>query len=284
MKTKRLVIVAFDGLDYQKIKKYGCESVAQDEFGKIDLSDFDKLVTQELWTSFITGKRPLENGIKGHYKLTNERINYVEQKIKHVLGLRRFRGLRWSIYESLNFLGCEKRAYERSDINNSTIFEEIPDSVAIDIPGYTQNTFIQRAFEGLKFDKGIEVALRDARAEFEYRKSKFFRELEEEHKLVMVHFQYPDIVQHLVNEESEKEREAYAEIDNLAKRIKERCNEDRVLFCSDHGLWNGDHRKEAFWSTNFDIDLQNPKITEFHDIIVEHLDTMKAEEIEGIRF
>lgn len=62
-KYDRLLVVGFDGLDYQKIKEYNCENIVQQSFGRLETEGME-LKTPKLWASMITGEKPDEHGIK----------------------------------------------------------------------------------------------------------------------------------------------------------------------------------------------------------------------------
>jgi len=62
----------------------------------------------------------------------------------------------------------------------------------------------------------------------------------------------------------------YSELDEIAKKVRE--TRDKILIISDHGMKAigrfGDHSNYGFWSTNFDVKLEEPKITEFKRVII----------------
>ena len=61
----------------------------------------------------------------------------------------------------------------------------------------------------------------------------------------------------------------YKELDEIAGKVREKA--ERVLIISDHGMKAigrfGDHSEYGFWSTNFEVNLDKPKITEFRKLI-----------------
>ena len=92
--------------------------------------------------------------------------------------------------------------------------------------------------------------------------------------LLMAHFQFPDLVQHvygdrdLGNYDENKLREMYEEMDDLAGEIRDVAEEkgyDVIIFMSDHGLPEGEvHNTNAFYSSNIELfDNSEPKITDF---------------------
>ena len=61
----------------------------------------------------------------------------------------------------------------------------------------------------------------------------------------------------------------YRELDGIAEIV--RSTDHRLLVISDHGMKPvgrfGDHAGYGFWSTNFKVEVEKPKITFFREII-----------------
>jgi predicted AlkP superfamily pyrophosphatase or phosphodiesterase len=254
---QRMIIVGFDGLDYQKIQKYDCDNLMQECFGKLDLEGLE-LKTPTLWASMITGVKPDVHGIDRMNTFKGEKVRkwdkYVLKFFKlfglNALHLRKY--LWYQIFDS-GLLVPDKR-FMKVD----SIFEEIADSKALEIPGYTEYPYIVGSIGvGKTWRKRSPVSkervLRDIKAEHLYRKKDLFENIGE-HTVLMQHFHYPDWYQHLFTT-GERDEEMYREMDELAGEILDKVDEDTlVLFCSDHGLENGGHRDEAFYSANAEIE------------------------------
>jgi predicted AlkP superfamily pyrophosphatase or phosphodiesterase len=253
----KLLVVGFDGLDYQKIQKYDCDNLMQECFGKLDLEGLE-LKTPTLWASMITGVKPDVHGIDRMNTFKGEKVRkwdkYVLKFFKlfglNALHLRKY--LWYQIFDS-GLLVPDKR-FMKVD----SIFEEIADSKALEIPGYTEYPYIVGSIGvGKTWRKRSPVSkervLRDIKAEHLYRKKDLFENIGE-HTVLMQHFHYPDWYQHLFTT-GERDEEMYREMDELAGEILDKVDEDTlVLFCSDHGLENGGHRDEAFYSANAEIE------------------------------
>jgi len=67
------LIVAFDGLDIDLIRRYDCETFLEmDEFGTVDNNTgITTRYTSELFASFITGETHEKHGVTGLTKWTN---------------------------------------------------------------------------------------------------------------------------------------------------------------------------------------------------------------------
>lgn len=142
----------------------------------------------------------------------------------------------------------------------------------------------------LKYGYSIEETEEEYEKEFQYRKEKLFTCLEDSYPFLMCHFHKSDFWHHLhapdnkVRDE-EKIQALYEEMDALAADIKEQAegNYDWVLFMSDHGLpMKHGHNENAFYSSNLKLGLDEPHITDFHDIILERVNEKEEKEILGI--
>lgn len=295
MKNKKVLVVAFDGLDKELIEKYDLEHVRQEEYGDIDnKTGMTEIKTSELFASFISGKTHEDHGITGH---TNK--EYEDEKSEKIITpIKEIVPKEWaykipalvSIKDLMEKgLGAEKVAERatKEDLETDTLFEKIEGSRAMYVPGYNP---------GMLWRTGSEVAAAqhgyssDRQAQFwdrrgyEVRKKYFFKELENDivspRDFLMVHFFRPDQHQHyygdpeLSSYNENKLKKMYMETDNLAKEIKEKALEagyDTVIFMSDHGLpakW--EHNENAFYSSNTELFGEKiPKITDFHDKIIE---------------
>lgn len=276
-----MVVAGFDGLDYKKIQEYGCENLQQESFGKLDLEDID-LATPELWASMITGERPEVHGIDTMLEFRGEKVRKVDRYVlgflKKVFGVTAMhlrRAIYYYLWESSQFVP------DKEFMEVDSIFEKVADSKALDIPGYSEYPYIAgKSWVGKTMRKRAPVSkervVRDMEAEHEYRKNQFFDHIGE-HKLVMQHFHYPDWFQHLYFKGGEKEEEMYHRMDELAGEILEKTDDDTlVVFVSDHGLENGGHRDQAFYSVNADIG-EDVKITELLFRCLEKVDYSEEE-------
>jgi hypothetical protein len=173
-----VVVVAFDGMDKELIERFSLESVLQEEFGTIENEEsMNKIVTPELFASFVTGETSEEHGVEVFDYWTNEKIEWLESNPPDSKGFNKFRELRFSIYESVNSLDARRKRYDREDLKVNSIFEKLEDSRAMFIPGYNPSKFWAYRAENLpfKFDDGIQDSVRfyDSR-EYEFRKRESF--------------------------------------------------------------------------------------------------------------
>ncbi len=284
--SEKVLVVAFDGMDKELIEEFELKNIQQQEFGSIDnQTGMQNIYTSELFASFITGESPDEHGIVGLNKWKNSRGEVLDTLIpKEVLETKiGFHRIRETLKSALD---AEETKYEKEDLASETLFEKIDESRPIFVPGYNPSTFwtIEADLRPLGYGKTPAETMEhyDTR-EFRHRKEKLFSELENEivpaRDFLMMHFHRSDTFHHLYgdpegNYNEEKLREMYREMDELAGEIKEKALDkgyDYVIFMSDHGLpAEIGHNENAFYSSNKPLfEEKTPKITEFHDRILE---------------
>ena len=277
----KMLIVGFDGLDYEKIQKYECENLQLEDFGKLDLEGMP-LRTTSLWASLITGKKPEEHGVDSMLTFSGEKVRKVDKyvsKFFNIFGMSAIH-LRKCFYYYLFDSGVI--TMDRRFLKVPSIFEKVSDSRVLECPGYTEYPYIAGQMGVTKVYRerapiSRERAFRDMRAELNYRKKLLFEGIGE-HKLLMQHFHYPDWFQHLFPK-GKRDRELYEDMDELAGKILEKVDRDTlVVFCSDHGLEDGGHRDQAFYSVNIQVG-ENVSITNLVEECLAKLDYQEKEEL-----
>lgn len=281
---KNFLIIAFDGLDYDLIKKYNCKNIQQKEFGKIDNhTGITTIVTSEVFASFITGKTWEEHGIIGLRRPTSDFLYKIE-KLNRYKFFRKFTGLRRSICKNLPFVDGRERDVNKDDLKTSTFFDEIPNSKAIDVPSYNKGYYVKiNEFFDLF---GIKDAEKELNRFEKCKKRELFEAVDQDYNLIMAYFHKPDYIQHWYWEvgKMEQVKKMYEEMDGLAKEILNRARDkfDTIIFMSDHGLPDkkGEgHNEKAFYSCNKELFPKKvPHITDFYSKILD----LNEGEIESI--
>ncbi len=235
-----IIVLAIDALEFEKVEEYNNENLKLDHHGKTDISEFSQPRTMVLWSSFMTG----------------------ENKEKDVLdgGNQEMWNKRWNIDE--------------------TFFKNFDSPVILDLPGFSYDL---EAHEESRKDLKAFFTTEDKEEKekikkkynqdaFEHHrtiKEKFLKTIDENHDFVLGYFSVADVIGHLNFGNSTMMKLIYKDLDEIAKKCTEKgCP---LIILSDHGMKSigmfGDHSEYGFWSTNFK-DLDNPKITDFKDIIV----------------
>lgn len=282
--NENVLVVAFDGLDKELIEEFELENIKQEEFGAIDnQTGMKNIYTSELFASFITGKTPEEHGIEGLTTWSNSRGKIVDKLApkKLVESTKGFNRVQETLKTLLN---TDEVKYSQEHIKEETLFEKIDNSRAMYVPGYNPSLFWQLKAETLPLEYGFgaDVAKEfwDTR-EHEFRKKNLFSELENDifspRDFLMIHLHRTDFHQHLYGDptavmDKNKLKKLYNETDKLAGEILDKASGkyDRIIFMSDHGLPAKDgHNENAFYSSNKKLFDQVPKLTDFHDKIIE---------------
>ncbi|MFB6199382.1 MAG: alkaline phosphatase family protein [Candidatus Nanohaloarchaea archaeon] len=277
---ERVLIVAFDGLDKEKIEEFGCENLMQEEFGKIDITDHDRLGTPWLWASFLTGQKHEFRAVK---RLNNDLLERMEVFFwKHVWPMKKWAGLRTKLLRKIP--GIHNTNHTREDLEAETFLEKIG-APGYYVPAYNEYPFNEfsdyasltvEALGGGKHTR--EEVVKKHRELFLRQKEELLRLIENDvHNSFMFYFKYPDAIQHLLFNgpidyagEDYGIEEMYHELDDLAGDIRDAAPHELVLFLSDHGLEDGDHNLNAFYSSNQEIEIRKPELTDFHSLILEN--------------
>jgi hypothetical protein len=272
----KVLIVAFDGLDYDLIKEFNLEHICQQEFGSIENKEgIDTIVTTELFASFITGKTWKKHGAVGLGKFQNPWLDSLEKKLNRNKFFRKFSGLRKNIYKNMPLLNGRTTSFTRDDMKIDTIFEKVPNSKAIDVPSYNYGYNV-KLMDTIQ-EQGLEAAEKDLDRFTKWKKWELFDEMEKDHDLIMAHFHKPDHIHHWYWEvgKMDKVKQTYYEMDEFAGEILDKAEKtgfDTVIFMSDHGLpdvENGGHNENAFYSSNRQLfGVETPHITDFHDEVL----------------
>jgi len=282
---RRVCIVALDALEYDLVEEFNLESIKQLEYGRIDVSSFHDLATPVIWASFITGLGPEKHGVSVQEVQVwkNPVIDKLRQfsiKIK----LDRIRG-KGKILRKLGF-ECrgfwEKTVEEFRNRKIETLFDVIPNTKALSVPPYQK--WIARETQ-LLLKEAIEKEEKRSVFEehvwnvFEQKRGKCISIISEDRwNLFMVHFMFTDLLGHIYAGNLTKMFGVYIRAEQLVEDLKKIIGDETLLLIvSDHGMkpsgegiW-GKHSAHGFYSSNLPLKVENPKITDFFDLIVDTL-------------
>ncbi len=235
-----IIIVAIDALEHELVEKFDCINLKQQFYGKTDISEFSEPRTMVLWSSFMTGQnKEAEILAKGDKEMWNTQFDvkdtfFVDFKNPLVLDLPGF--------------NYDTKVHDRSRELLKQFFEKQGD----------EKEAVRKEYNKDAFDHHREI------------KDEFLKALEGEHDFVLGYFSIADVIGHLNFGNSIMIKLIYKDLDEIVAKAKEKAN--KLIVLSDHGMkavgMFGDHSEYGFWSTSFK-DLDNPKITDFKDIILE---------------
>ena len=270
-RARRVFILALDALEYNVVSKLRLRSLIQEVYGYIDVSNFSIVLTPIIWTSFITGKEPQEHNVHSWWRFSRYRwldrlahwIRYNVPIIKNIPSVKLKRMLR--------ITGLRPRPPSREDLRVPTMFDIVKPSVALFVPGYSEEDWI-RDFYSEAFERGVEEAEKAVWRIHWYRKRRLFEELERssDWRLFMAWFDLADWIGHLYMGRSKlKIMKAYFELAKLANKVRRMLPEDTLyMIVSDHGMEPGGHHSPwAFYSFNIDPGWRPKKITDYFNFI-----------------
>lgn len=285
----KCIILGLDGLEYNIVEKFDFQALKQEEYGKIKIpkelyievscEPYKHPVyepwTPLIWYSFITGRFPSEefkqdmkalgvwnsNALNNVNKLMGKLIKFGFDDISKVK----------KILESLGF---RKRLPLTRDYNVPTIFDLTENSIAIDVPTYTENwPFGLEARPNEDIRNFIDRALNYELDQFNLVKNKVLSILEnEDWGLLMMYSKLLDTFGELSF--NEKLISAYHMVNDFAEKIRNLVdNSSFILIISDHGIERigktrfGKHSDYGFYSTNISLRMNTPKHVDFFNVI-----------------
>lgn len=289
MMSGRFLILGYDALEYDLVERYDFRQLKQEEYGKVEINT-GFLSTPTIWTSFITGLLPRVHGVVG--------FNWKEMdKLKRLSCLLQLN----KIVERSSFLSKKmarihpflnptyKGSFPIIRGNLPTIFDYAEKPVDVSVPCYSNMSKYEAMRPLLTQVIGNPVAEKKALKRiwevFREKNKECLTKLTRDWDLFMVHFWLADFVQHLRWYREEEIKELYLELEETTRLFKERINEEEtlILIISDHGQKKGLHTPYGFYSCNKRLNLKEPKITDFADIIRENLGVPTRQEVRKIK-
>lgn len=281
---KRVCILALDALEYDLVEEFDLKNIKQLEYGKIDVSMFKDLVTPIVWASFISGLPPEKHGLDinaVHYWHSSviDKLRHLSIKIK--LDRIKNKG------RILELLGFERKfIYDQmmAQFKNrkiQTFFDIVPKAEALSVPPYQK--WIERETQ-LLFSQAIQKDKIGPFEQhvwniFERKKDKCIKIIQEDDwNLFMAHFMFTDLLGHLFAGNLTKMFGIYLKAEELVEDVKKILGDETLLLIvSDHGMKTfgkgiyGEHSDHGFYSSNVQLNLVNPEVTDFFHLIVKTL-------------
>lgn len=261
----KIIILGIDGLEYSLVEKWKLTHIMQKTYGKLDLSDYDIIVTPPIWGSMLTGKidkEVMDIWIR-QAKITGGGGGKVKQKWWTKVGniVPPFIDL-W-IWDHIfaPLLGgnsFEKTANYIIEKNERNIFQFFKKPWTNGIPGYgklvstaTDRYFLQQVFLGK--DKPFrELVIKYYKED----KEKLFIALKkQENDLIFWYTMIVDKLGHAYLRKPLTLMKYYLEINELVGKVKNQFRDAYIFIISDHGMelykgnW-GMHSKHGFFSSN----------------------------------
>ena len=253
-----MAIIALDGLEPSLITDE-TPYLLQDTHGTIEV-DVSPLQTPVIWAAFLTGQQ--DSGV------AMRKIPYnADETISRVLGPQRVAAIHRFYSKLLN----RTAAYTKADLTHPTIFDLVDKPIALDIPAYNEDPAYIEVRRKIAYAIGGQYPedelVREVWARFHDEYQTCMRRLDDDWDLFMVHFFVTDVIGHLSWNNVDNLTECYRVMDEKIGAMTRRIPNAVILIVSDHGMRNGLHTRQGFYSLNRPLALSAPKTTEFYDII-----------------
>lgn len=291
----QVLILGIDALEYTLVEKWDLKHLKQKEYGKIIVPIYaggGEPVTLVVWPCFITGKEPEEMGFdspilyRQPLKFFLDKIFFpVTSFIKNDSDVVKEESITFKtskkekIISRFNFLSMKAgfgRYPTKQDIKASTFFDDKNiKTVRFHIPVYDESHTLE---DHCNPRNNVIAALGDTslRKEFDTRLLQEFKDrskellnvIDDDWDLCMQYFYVLDGIQHVFFKNKLKIMSYYMRFNEFVGKLKEILPEDMIiLIVSDHGQENGLHTNYGFYSCNKKLDLDNPNISDFKDVI-----------------
>ncbi len=250
----KVFVLALDGLEYELVNRWDLRSLKQKYHGFYLISEeycrHGVPYSPPVWASIITGKAPSEHGISEWWKYSS-----ILNRLRWLPPFKWIRGKRRVLWR----LGIKPRIVSSQDLNYPTIFDEIENSVAVNIPCYNEPTELHRrlSLAALRSIKEYEQEIWRIHQE---RVDKTITLLKTKNwSLFMTYFDLADLIGHIhYIKHLEKVQQAYMILNDLALKLQRMVKsvKSAFLIISDHGMMpsedgvTGNHSMRAFWSLN----------------------------------
>jgi len=282
---KRVCILALDALEYDLVENFDLKGIKQVEYGKIDVTMFKELSTPIIWASFITGQPPEKHCVSlkpvSRWKnplLQRLRELFIKGKLNKIK--RKGRILKLFGFQEMSY--HERIVKDFENRNSKTMFHIVPDAVALSVPPYRRwidpetSSIMRQALENVEQLDYLEDHVWGIFGQKEKKCLDLLRD--PKWSLFMAHFMFTDLLGHVFAGNLTKMFKVYAEAEKLVEEVSEIVGKETLLLIvSDHGMKPigegiyGDHSDHGFYSSNLQLGLRRPKITDFFDLMLKIL-------------
>jgi hypothetical protein len=283
----KIIVLGIDGLEYNLIEEWRLKNIMQKAYCKLDLSDYNIIVTPPIWGSMLTGKID-EDVMKiwvRESEILGDEKNIKQKwwaKVGNILPYSLNRWIWYNISERFLVGGdpFELTANYVLDKKIPSIFQFFENSWTNGIPGYGKNVcgplqrkLTKNAISGDKLTYKIFIM-----KNYKKDKSDLFSALEKkEFDFIFWYTTLLDNFGHMeMGNPLKHMMKHYLEINELVGDIKERCLNSIIYIISDHGMermepkkssW-GMHSDHGFFSSNTGERIEKP--LQFYDLISKH--------------
>ena len=285
----KVLILGIDALEYNLIEEWGLENLKQKEYGKTKVpvvKGLDEPATVIVWPCFITGKEPEEIGFttlvsyRQPFKWFFENIYarfrrssadyHPETILDKRNSKRKILDKLSSFFRKVGF----SRDFSRKDIKVPTLFDNNTlKTYHFHVPVYDKDVFPEyrkRIVDVISKQIPDSEFIESCKKSFYTRSEELlsFLEQNKDWDLVMMYWFCLDAIQHAFFKNKLKIMDFYLLFNEFVGKLRFKLPSDvMLLIISDHGQEKGIHTDYGFYSCNKKLGLNNPKITDFKNII-----------------
>lgn len=275
MKTRRIVILGIDGLEYELVREWDLRYIKQRAYSKTDLSDFAVIVTPPIWASMLTGQKiaELEEPFIKRIKFTTNPgpITKIRPPWYVKLGAKLLPSFIKKNIVTIIAPDPFKKTYDYliRTKKYKTIFEYFEKTWTNGIPSYGRNVStpeVEAAFnEAVKGN--LKPLVKCAIKTYRQDRQALFEALDGDYELIFWYTPFLDHISHFYIRKKLKLMNLYFELNELVKEVSERLEESDVLYViSDHGMEpisgdprGGNHSDHGFFSSNTGEIVEKPQ-------------------------
>ncbi len=250
----RVVVLGFDGLETSIAEKVDEKAFLQEFHGFFEIGEEYKHekekvpYTPKIWVSIITGVPPSIHGVNS-----------------------------WWI-EDKTGSKPKRRIINRGDLRVKTLFDEITDAIAVNVPGYNEKTEYHELLSKAA-TKGLEEYVKTIWEVHKLRLKDFMRELgKDEYKLLFAYFDLLDLLGHVCWHKCRLQLvRAYMEAAKIIRYVKSTVTNTALLILTDHGMKDsgdgvtGNHSDKAFWSLSVKPPITPKDFTDYYKLVLKLL-------------
>ncbi len=225
-----IVILGYDGLEYNYVVEFKCKELMQERFGKTDISMFTEPRTVVIWSSFLTGRNTEKDALKDlwNFRVKPEETFFAKFKKWHAIDVPGF--------THISEMHAKEREMMKKVFEGETSVEE---------------------YDKLIFENHRKV------------KEMFFEALEKDYDILMGYFSLADSIGHVSFGLKIKMKLIYRELEKIARKTKDVAEKVFIISDHGMQAVGrfGDHSNYGFWSFSKNVDLGTPKVTELKKFI-----------------
>lgn len=281
----KVLIFALDGLEHDFVEEWRLKNLQQKEYGKVSIprvcykyiktwrDEHAEAFTPYVWYSFITGKLPPLP--QAFYK--RDFCKFLYRSLRDILLLLYAPRKNYTqLFDDIRIFAEGREVNLDKKHLRDNIFEYAKKWVAIDFPFISPTWTMKIPLErGEEFN--INTILNNLLKNFQTTRRLTLDKVRQDWDLFVIYTKLLDNYGELCYGDLERLRKVYFIVDDFVEEISSFAEEQKFcLVVSDHGITHfygsyGKHSDHAFYSASEVLNLKNPSILDFKQIIIRKL-------------